>query len=69
MTNNKADDYRRAIQRQADGPDSKVLVEASDLRELLDCWEWYTQKRPRIRKQAKTAASADWIETRFNEVK
>lgn len=69
MTHDKADGYRRAIGWQQDGPDSKILVEAADLRELLDCWEWYTQKRPRIRKQAKTAASANWIETRFTEVK
>lgn len=52
MTLDTLDQYRRLIrQRDANG-DPLVVVKVQDLRALLDCFEWYSDNKPRVRRQA-----------------
>jgi len=52
MTLDTLDHYRRLIEIHDDLKDPLVMIKVNDLRALLDCFEWYSDHKPRVRRQA-----------------
>lgn len=52
MSNDQIDHYRRLIEIHEDLRDPLVMIKVNDLRTLLDCFEWYADNKPRVRRQA-----------------
>ncbi len=52
MTLDQLDHYRRLIDIHDGLKDPLVMIKVDDLRALLDCFEWYADNKPRVRRQA-----------------
>ena len=52
MTQADVTSYRRLIRQQDANKDPLVMIKVQDLRALLDCFEWYADNKPRVRRQA-----------------
>lgn len=57
MTTERVDRYRRLIEMHDAMNDPLVMIRTSDLRALLDCYEWQAEHKPRVRRPAAKEAT------------
>ncbi len=54
MSEDRAEHYRKVMEQKKSIDDPLVMVRVTDLRALLDVYEWYTAgERPRVRVKAR----------------
>tara|TARA_R110000868_G_scaffold364156_1_gene626985 strand:- start:319 stop:648 length:330 start_codon:yes stop_codon:yes gene_type:complete len=59
MTPDRIDHYRTLLKLHASNADPLLMVRTSDLRELLDCWQWYMDEKPCARRREHELFPAD----------
>lgn len=52
MTDDDIYHYRKVVRIHDGLKDPLVTIKTEHLREMLDCWEWYADHKPRVRRQA-----------------
>ena len=53
MSPERVDHYRSLLNMHARNADPLLMVRGEDLRALLDCYQWFIEEKPRVRRRAR----------------